>query len=158
MVVGYNRHILKYLKYDSSFSLLLIDQSGFFNISLNVDRISLFLECLLFGSFGSLSDFFQKLAKLVKGVLKICSNFIEITLRHECSPVILLYIFRIPFSKKTSGWLLLNQVTCLANVGSKIDFVEDFRNCKSSSPFPLTQEQTHLDEKKTMFHPEKYVN
>ena len=52
---------------------------------------------------------------LVKSVLKICSrftgehpcrsvisikllcNFIEITLRHGCSPVNLLYIFRVPF-------------------------------------------------------------
>ena len=62
---------------------------------------------------------------LRKGVLKICSkctgehpclraisvkllcNFIEITLRHECSPVNLLHIFRTPFLKNTSGWLLL---------------------------------------------------
>ena len=35
------------------------------------------------------------------------SNFIEITLRHGCSPVHLLYIFRTPFPKNTSGWLLL---------------------------------------------------
>ena len=35
------------------------------------------------------------------------SNFIEITLRHGRSPVILLHIFKIPFSKSTSGWLLL---------------------------------------------------
>ena len=34
-------------------------------------------------------------------------NFIEITLRHVCSPVNLLYIFRTPFLKNTSGWLLL---------------------------------------------------
>ena len=57
---------------------------------------------------------------LVKGVLKICSkftgehpcrsvisikllcNFIEITLRHGCSPVKLLHIFRTPFTKNTS--------------------------------------------------------
>ena len=63
---------------------------------------------------------------LVKGVLKICSkftgerscwsvisvmllcNFIEITLRHGCCPVNLLYIFKIPFAKNTSGWLLLS--------------------------------------------------
>ena len=63
---------------------------------------------------------------LVKGVLKICSkftgeqpcrsvisikllcNFIEITLRHECSPVNLLHIFRKPFTKNPSGWLLLD--------------------------------------------------
>ena len=34
------------------------------------------------------------------------SNFIEITLRHECSPVNLLRILRVPFSTNTSGWLL----------------------------------------------------
>ena len=63
---------------------------------------------------------------LRKGVLKICSkftrerpcrsaisiklqsNFIEITLRHRCSPVNLLHIFRTPFSKNTSGRLLLS--------------------------------------------------
>ena len=62
---------------------------------------------------------------LVKGVLKICnkstgqhpcrsvisiklqSNFIEITLRHGCSPVNLLHIFRTPFTKNTSERLLL---------------------------------------------------
>ena len=62
---------------------------------------------------------------LRKGVPKICSkftgehpcrsvisinlqsNFIEITLRHGCSPVNLLHIFRIPFPRNTSGWLLL---------------------------------------------------
>ena len=40
--------------------------------------------------------------------IKILCNFIEITLRHGCSPVNLLYIFRTPFSKNTSGRLLLN--------------------------------------------------
>ena len=62
---------------------------------------------------------------LYKGVLKICSkftgeypcrsaisikllcNFIEITLRHGCSPVNLLHIFRTPFPKNTSGGLLV---------------------------------------------------
>ena len=61
----------------------------------------------------------------VKGVLKMCcrfigehpcrnvisiklqSNFIEITLRHECSPVNLLHIFIKPFTKNTSERLLL---------------------------------------------------
>ena len=38
----------------------------------------------------------------------VASNFIEITLRHWCSPVNLLYIFRTPSGKDTSGWLLLN--------------------------------------------------
>ena len=65
---------------------------------------------------------------LGKGVLKICSrftgehpcrsalsiklqsNFIEITLRHGCSLVNLLHIFRTPASKNTSGGLLLKFV------------------------------------------------
>ena len=39
--------------------------------------------------------------------LQLQSNFIEITLRHVCSPVHLLYIFRTPFHKNSSGRLLL---------------------------------------------------
>ena len=35
------------------------------------------------------------------------SNFIEIALQHGCSPVNLLHIFRTPFPKNTSEWLLL---------------------------------------------------
>ena len=35
------------------------------------------------------------------------NNFIEITLRHGCSPVNLLHIFRTPFPRNTSEWLLL---------------------------------------------------
>ena len=62
---------------------------------------------------------------LGKGVLKICSkftgehpcrsvisiklqsSFIEIALRHGCSSVNLLHIFRTPFPKNTSWWLFL---------------------------------------------------
>ena len=56
---------------------------------------------------------------LRKGLLKIYSKFtgehpcrsvisiIEITFRHGCSPVNLLHIFRTPFPRITSGWLLL---------------------------------------------------
>ena len=35
--------------------------------------------------------------------IKLLSNFFEITLRHGCSPVNLLHIFRTPFPKDTSG-------------------------------------------------------
>ena len=35
------------------------------------------------------------------------SNFIEITLRHDCSRVYLLHIFRTPFPENSSEWLLL---------------------------------------------------
>ena len=38
---------------------------------------------------------------------KVECNFIEITLQHGCSPVNLLHIFRTPFTKNISGWLLL---------------------------------------------------
>ena len=62
---------------------------------------------------------------LRKGVLKVCSkfaaentcpsvisikllcNFIQITLRHGCSPVNLLHIFRTPFTENTSERLLV---------------------------------------------------
>ena len=40
--------------------------------------------------------------------IKLLCKFIENTLRHGCSPVNLLHIFRTPFTKNTSGWLLLN--------------------------------------------------
>ena len=39
--------------------------------------------------------------------IKLPSSFIEITLRHGCSPVNLLHVFRKPFVKNTSGRLLL---------------------------------------------------
>ena len=39
--------------------------------------------------------------------IKLLCNFIEIALRHGCSPVNLRYIFRAPFPKNTSGRLLL---------------------------------------------------
>ena len=42
---------------------------------------------------------------MTEAVMKELSNFIEITLRHGCSSVNLLHIFRKPYS---SGWLLLN--------------------------------------------------
>ena len=41
-------------------------------------------------------------------LIKLQSNFIEIALRHGCSPVNLLHIFRALFLKNTSGRLLLN--------------------------------------------------
>ena len=43
------------------------------------------------------------------------SNFIEIALRHGCFPVNLLHIFKTPFLKNTSGWLLLPDVTTVSN-------------------------------------------
>ena len=44
------------------------------------------------------------------GFNEITSNFIEIALRHGCSPVNLLHIFRTPFTKNTSVRLLLEEL------------------------------------------------
>ena len=40
--------------------------------------------------------------------IKLICNFIEIALRHGCSPVNFLHIFRTPFARNTFGWLLLS--------------------------------------------------
>ena len=45
-----------------------------------------------------------------RGVLELQSNFIEIALRHGCSPVNLLHIFRTLSTKNTAGRLLLEFV------------------------------------------------
>ena len=84
-----------------------------------------------------------------KGVLKICSkstgehpcrsvisikllcNFIEIALRHGCSPVNLLHIFRTPFPRNTSGWLLLWDLAWNLQLRSCKDFTNIYRT------FPL---------------------
>ena len=73
-----------------------------------------------------------------KGVLKICSkfsgehpcrgaisikllcNFIEIALRHGCSPANLLHIFRTHFPDNTSGGLFLKRPDLIPNVTSYI--------------------------------------
>ena len=43
------------------------------------------------------------------------NNWFEITLRHAWSPVNLLHVFRTPFPKITSGWLLLIIRVCEYN-------------------------------------------
>ena len=61
--------------------------------------------------------------------IKLLRNFIEIAVRHGCSPVNLLHIFRIPFPMNTSGWLLLH--FCLISLLCPINN-NNFRNrlCK----------------------------
>ena len=44
------------------------------------------------------------------------ANFIEITLRHGCSPVNLLHISRILFYKSTSGGLFLHRIIIITNL------------------------------------------
>ena len=43
---------------------------------------------------------------------KLLCSFIEITLRHGCSPANLLHIFRTPFLKNTFGWLFQFRASC----------------------------------------------
>ena len=83
---------------------------------------------------------------LRKDVLKICSkltrehqsmskllcNFIEIALRHGCSPLNLLHIFRIPFPKNTAVWLLLLQDLSKLRLKSKL------RLCRRTTRIKLT--------------------
>ena len=54
------------------------------------------------------------------------SNFIEITLLHGRSLVKLLHIFRIPFSKNTSGWLLLPFAEIFNGFLSLTSFTKNF--------------------------------
>ena len=49
-------------------------------------------------------------------------NLIKITFRHGCSPVNLLHIFRTPFPRNTSGWLLLVIVFFEINIISSKSF------------------------------------
>ena len=93
---------------------------SYFRNSQNHPWWSSFFLKLLAQYRSSLSEVF-----LAKDVLKICRkftgehpcrsvisikllyNFIEITLRHGCSPINLMHIFRTLFPRNTSGWLLL---------------------------------------------------
>ena len=84
---------------------------------------------------------------LGKGVLQICSKFTgehpcrneisikvhEIALRHGCSPVNLLHIFRTPFPRNTSGWLLLKddiQLKKIHGVKFKSGSYENESSCR----------------------------
>ena len=61
--------------------------------------------------------------------IKLQSNFIEIKLRHRCSPVNLLHIFRTAFLKSTSGGLHLSAVPIrpvISNCGMPTEKVSEF--------------------------------
>ena len=50
---------------------------------------------------------------------KVASNFIEVSLRHGCSPANLLHIFRTPFLKSNLEWLLLKLVQSIFATNQK---------------------------------------
>ena len=76
-----------------------------------------------------------------KVVLKICSKFTgehpcrsvisvklqSITLRHECFIVNLLYIFRTPFLKNTSEWLLLILKSLATSSSRKLSYYLQYK-------------------------------
>ena len=76
--------------------------------------------------------------------IKLQRNFIEITLCHGCFPVNLLHIFRIPFLKNTSGWLLLN--------------IFFYGNNISLSDCNWTRTHNHLVHKRIMASLAKWLN
>ena len=64
--------------------------------------------------------------------IKLLSNFIEITLRHGCSPVNLLHIFRTPFTENTFWRLLLYHDTINEHTSTNSELSADL--------FPFTKE------------------
>ena len=95
---------------------------------------------------------------LGKGVLKMCSkftgdqpcrivisikllcNFIEITLRHGCSPVNLLHTFRTRFRKDISGWLLLIILILILSFYSAYHIIITFNAwCSSKRSYIIKQ-------------------
>ena len=60
--------------------------------------------------------------------IKVLCNFIEITLWHGCSPITLLYVFRTPFPKNTSGRLLLEILIKLKNSNLNLQYSLKFNS------------------------------
>ena len=68
---------------------------------------------------------------------QIYRKFIEITLRHGCYPVNWLHIFRTPFSKNSSGLLLLSLTTRALNEIKKAIFSRRVMIVLSGFFYPL---------------------
>ena len=77
-------------------------------------------------------ELFIKLS-YIKRVLHLQSNFIEFTLRLGCSHVNLMHIFRAPFPRNTSGWLLLSVWVFFAKEEMKKEIL--FMRIKFSFPY-----------------------
>ena len=61
------------------------------------------------------------------------NNFIEITLRHGCSLVTLLHIFRSPFPKNTSGGMLLVETSFIVLITSSDENIDINNECLASN-------------------------
>ena len=64
------------------------------------------LSVMIVHFYLAIVSFYVGFVLMSEAAVQLLCNFIEITLCHECSPVNLLHIFRTPFLKNTSGWLL----------------------------------------------------
>ena len=79
------------------------------------------LEVFLKKGFWKCTANLRRTTMLKCDLNKVALQFIEIAFWHGCSPVRLLHIFRTPFSKYTSAWLLLDRIRV---VYSWIDWVQ----------------------------------
>ena len=76
--------------------------------------------------------------------IKLLCNFIEITLRHGCSPVNLLHIFRAPFLRNTSGWQLLSLYLNENPIQRKGGLYEPLRKKCPNTEFFLDQKKLRI--------------
>ena len=79
----------------------------------------------------------------------ILCNFIEITLRHGCSPVNLLHIFRTPFTKNTSERLLLLFLAC-SHFLAQPEHPFSHKVCSYKTEFVLKICYDHIDGSKVI--------
>ena len=90
----------------------MLSSKGFINFYIKIrntcSRISSRPKVFLWKSVPKISSIYTGKNPCQSAIsIKMQSNFIEIALRHGCSPINLLHIFRTPFPRNTSRWLLL---------------------------------------------------
>ena len=83
--------------------------------------------------------------------IKLHCKFINIALRHGCSFVSLLYVFRIHFPKNTSGWLLLDVWPCIVKLFNIYIFI--FRNFDNPIDLKLQIFKLHSIQRRFYFVP-----
>ena len=87
----------------------MLSSKGFINFYIKIrntcSRISSRPKVFLWKSVPKISSIYTGKNPCQSAIsIKMQSNFIEIALRHGCSPINLLHIFRTSFTKNTSGW------------------------------------------------------
>ena len=104
--INWNLHpaaLKRQLNYLKCFVTMSLWQSN--NLGIILCYQSFLLHCLSLTCW-SLLPFLESI--WISILIKLLCNFIKIALRHECSPVNFLHVFRTPFPSNTSGWLLLD--------------------------------------------------